>query len=144
MRSVQAISHHPNVERLASKMRDSTVSRQQQAITQAITPDGKVRADRIDGFIPPHVLPLDAMERGTVVTIDPASIASGRTVDVTVTLPDARENDVITLGPPSTLEVGLIAFGFVSADGVVTIRLMNATAASLNPASGEWKIVVSR
>lgn len=144
MSSVQSLSHHPNVERLAKAMRSQADASRARALDQAITPDGRVRADRMDGFVDPRHLPLDALERGEIVTINPGSVASGRTVDVTVAIATAHENDVVTLGPPSTLGAGLVPFAFVSATGVVTIRILNATASTVDPASGEWRILVTR
>lgn len=144
MRSVDQLSHHPSVERLARSLRPREDARRGAAIDLAITPDGKVRADRLAGFVSPHQLPLDALERGILVDLDPPSMAAGAVGTVAVTVPGAKENDAVALGPPSDLEAGLLAFGVVTADDTVTIRFFNASGGTLDPAANTWKVVVTR
>lgn len=142
MRSVESISH--KLDGYAALQRPERDVHRMHAVSQAITPDGKVRADRLDGFIAPHQIPLDAMERSELFTINPGSIAAGAVGTVNVAIDGAEENDVVILGPPSTLEAGLIFSGIVTASSVVTIRLLNGTGGSFSPAAAVWRVGVMR
>jgi len=142
MRSIEQISH--TLDSYADLIRPERDVRRMRALAQAVTDDGKVRLDRTTGFLPPHAIPLDAMERGYLVDIDPPSIAAGAVGIVTVAVATAEENDAVMLGAPSTLETGLLAFGFVSAPGIVTIRMFNGTAGAVDPVSNTWRVVVTR
>lgn len=70
------------------------------------------------------------------------SITAGRHQDLTVTVTGAVANDVVTLGPPTTLNSGLVPSGFVSAANTVTVRLFNSTALAVDPAAADWKVMV--
>lgn len=75
-------------------------------------------------------------------TLDFPSISGNSTETLTVSVPGAGAGDVVSLGPPSTIETGLIWCGFVSATNTVTIRLHNSTGAPVDPASAIWKVAV--
>lgn len=78
-----------------------------------------------------------------VATLDFASISAGTVgTSLTVTVPGALAGDAVMLGAPAALETGLIAFGRVSADDTVSIRLYNGTGSPINPASADWTVIV--
>ena len=62
------------------------------------------------------------------------------TNDVTATLTDVQINDFIGIAPPATVIAGVSYMGFCSAVGTVTIRAINATAATLTPTGGTFGI----
>jgi len=96
---------------------------------------GKIPAAQVAGV--GAVAPLTA-----TATLDFASATTGAVVEQTVTVTGAAVGDKVVLGAPSTLETGLIAFGFVSATNTVKIRLLNATAGTVDAASASWKVAV--
>jgi hypothetical protein len=71
-----------------------------------------------------------------------SAIAAGSTQEQTVNVDEAREGDLVTLGPPANLPTGLMASGLVETDGEVVVRLYNATGASVTPPSGTWTVAV--
>jgi hypothetical protein len=75
-------------------------------------------------------------------TLDFSSIPANSTAQLTITVTGAAVGDVVQLGPPAALEVGLMATGFVSAANTVTVRLANVTTSSIDPASATWSAVV--
>ena len=79
----------------------------------------------------------DLLTLTTTATLDFPNILAGLTADLTVTLRGTIANDVVILGPPSTIEAGLTWVGFVSANDTVTIRIMASSAT--NPAPGLWR-----
>lgn len=141
-RSVESLSH--DLDAWAEAVRPARDARLRRVVAQVLTDDGRVRADRMAGFLPPAALPLDAVETGSLVDVDPPSIAAGATVDVTLAIPDAAENDAVLLGPPSTLPMGVTFVGFVSAPGTVTLRLTNGGGATANPGLDTWRVVLAR
>lgn len=79
----------------------------------------------------------------TTATLNFASTANGAVAtELTVTVTGAAVGDKVVLGPPSTLETGLIAFGYVSAANTVSIRLANLSGSTVDPASASWKVAV--
>lgn len=96
---------------------------------------GKVPAAQLAGVS--AVAPLTA-----TATLDFPSTASGAVSALTVTVTGAATGDKVALGAPSTLETGLIAFGFVSAANTVTVRLANLSGSTVDPASASWKVAV--
>lgn len=142
MRSTDAISHR--LDGWAEVLRPARDARVQYAVRQALTPDGRVRLDRVAGFLAPQAIAVQAIETGVLVDLDPPSIPAGGAVDLLVAVADAQENDGVVLGPPLALAAGLMPIGFVSATGVVTIRIANHAVSAVNPASGSWRIVLVR
>lgn len=82
------------------------------------------------------------MSRVGSVTTDLGSIAAGTVATFTISVPGARANMTVQLGPPAGLEANLIWGGLVSADDVVTVRVLNPTGAPIDPASGVWNVRV--
>jgi len=85
--------------------------------------------------------------KGGTFVWDPPNVPAGVTVDTTISATDTdceqleglRAGMAITVTPPSTLESGVVVGAcWVAADDTLTIRLANATAAGINPASGTW------
>ena len=143
MRSIESISHR--LDGVAAAMKPERDARHLQAVRQVVTDDGKVRAERLDGWVPPQSVPLDALERGELVEVDPPSIAAGAIGSVAVEIPTAQENDGVVLGPPSDLESGLVPLsGVVTAPGEVTISLMNTTGADIDGVANTWRVVLVR
>lgn len=77
-----------------------------------------------------------------VATLDFGSIAAGDIESLTVTVTGAQIGNTVALGPPATIEAGLMWAAFVSATDTVTVRLHNTTASPVDPASAAWKVSV--
>ena len=50
--------------------------------------------------------------------------------------------DVVTISPPAGFVPGVLVSGHIKANGVVTIRCVNATSTAITPAKGAWTIRV--
>lgn len=87
--------------------------------------------------IPEHLPAVQA-------TLDFSSISAGAIGTATVSVDGAAGGDLVVLGPPSSIEAGLMWAGFVSADDTVTIRLHNTTGSPIDPASATWNIQVTK
>lgn len=74
-----------------------------------------------------------------VATLNFANILAGAIGTMTITVTGAVVGDTVALGPPDTIEAGLMWSGFVSATDTVTIRLHNTTGGAINPAAADWK-----
>lgn len=77
-----------------------------------------------------------------VVTLNFGNILSASIGTLTVTVRGAKSGDCVILGPPSTVEAGLVWSAVVSANDTVTIRLYNSTALAIDPASASWRVAV--
>lgn len=77
-------------------------------------------------------------------TLDFGSTAQSAISTATVTVDGAAPGDLVTLGPPSTIEAGFVWSGFVSADDTVTIRLAKITTGTTDPASATWNVQVTK
>jgi hypothetical protein len=64
------------------------------------------------------------------------------TINVTGAKPD--EGMSVALAPPSAIEAGLMWSAFVSADDLVTVRLMAHTTGDVNPGLTTWSCRVFR
>jgi len=71
-------------------------------------------------------------------TLDFPSIDHGDVSQLTIAISGAAPGDKVLLTPPSTLETGLIPIAFVSAANTVTVRLLNASGVTVDPASASW------
>jgi hypothetical protein len=80
--------------------------------------------------------------RKASAALDFPSIAAAGAANLTIAVPGAKVGQAVLLGPPATFPTGLTAIGFVSAAGVVTVRLQNITAAAIDPPSATWGVVV--
>ena len=78
------------------------------------------------------------------VTVDVANIAAGATATFTVPVSGAMADrgQTVQVGVPSTFNTGLIPWGYVSDDSVVTVVLFNGTAGGINPASAVYTVRV--
>jgi hypothetical protein len=75
-------------------------------------------------------------------TFDPASLTTYTgTVSSGITVTGAALGDFVLVSAPYT-QAGLIAQGYVSAANTVIITVFNATAGTVDLASGTWKIKV--
>lgn len=72
------------------------------------------------------------------------SISAGAGAELTIAVTGAVVGDAVALAPPASIEAGLCWSGRVSAAGVVTIRVVNATAAPVDPAAATWGVTVIR
>ena len=75
--------------------------------------------------------------------LDFPSIAAGAFSDLTVIIYGARIGMEVSLGQPSVPTVGIIYQAFVSANDTVTVRAINITASSIDPASQVIKVTVT-
>lgn len=78
------------------------------------------------------------------VTVDlPSCSAATTTNSAGITVTGARAGDLVLVSIPSGLNAGLgVASAYVSADDTVIIRIINATAGALDPASASFVITV--
>lgn len=67
-------------------------------------------------------------------------VAANSTQDQNVTLPGVQIGDSVSIGPPSTVLTGVGYSAYVPAAGTVTLRAINATAASLTPTGGVYRL----
>lgn len=78
-------------------------------------------------------------------TLDFGSTAAGACTDLTLSVPGAVDGDVVCLGAPNaSVPANGSFFGWVSAADTVTIRFTNNSAGALDPASGEFRVTVTR
>lgn len=76
------------------------------------------------------------------LAINFGSINTLSTATATVEMLTVRAGQRVTVVTPSGLENGMIASGYVSANDTVTVKLFNATAGTVDPASGIFQIYV--
>ena len=75
-------------------------------------------------------------------TLDFPSIAAAGTANLTIAVAGAAVGDPVAVGVPAAFNAGLSVHGFVSAADTVTVRVINATAGALNPASAAFAVCV--
>lgn len=75
-------------------------------------------------------------------TVNLGSLAAGTTAEFTVSVPGARVGSGVILGTPASFEADLMAVGRVSADDVVTVRVLNPTAGAIDPVEAQWTVRV--
>lgn len=78
----------------------------------------------------------------TTAVLDFGSISAQSSAELTVTLTGAAIGDIALLGPPDSAAADISFFAFVSATDTVTVRAVNATAGSVDPASGTYRVAV--
>lgn len=76
-------------------------------------------------------------------TLDFPSIATQDSAELTITVTGAATGDAVQLAPPSGIEADLTWCGYVSAADTVTVRVVNATAGAIDPASATWGVIVT-
>lgn len=102
---------------------------------------GSVLAIVASVSIVPMAYAVDARVQVVAKTYDPASQATLTGTSTTVTVPGAVLGD--ECGVSSSIDTALItASCYVSAAGVVTIRLFNGTAGTIDLASSTWRVFV--
>lgn len=143
-RSIESISHalDPLAEALLPKRR----AQYYRSVAQVITPDGRVRADKLDGFVPPDKVPTIGLEYvgDAVADLDFPSIAAGTCAELAVTVDGAQTGDGVILGPSATLTPNLAVFGYVNAADSVRVRACNPTGSAIDPAVKSFRIWVVR
>ena len=78
-----------------------------------------------------------------IATLDFPNTAAQSSSDLTVSVPCADVDHFVELAPPNaSMLANSCYFAWVSAIGVVTVRFINFSALALNPASGNFTIVV--
>jgi hypothetical protein len=77
-------------------------------------------------------------------TVDVGSIAAGGIGTIVLAVPGVRADrgQFVGVGLPSAINTGLVPWGNVTADDVVTIYLFNSTGGAINPASAEYAVWV--
>jgi hypothetical protein len=74
---------------------------------------------------------------------NPNTIANGAVWESAgITVSNAQVGDPVSVGPPGTLEAGLLAVAYVSATNTVKLRVLNKSGSSIDPASASWKFTV--
>jgi hypothetical protein len=76
-------------------------------------------------------------------TLDFPSVAAAGSQDLTISVPGAAVGDDVA-GPfqNAAPNAGLIRSAWVSAANVVTVRVQNVTGSAVDPASGEYRVIV--
>lgn len=95
---------------------------------------------------PPVIMPSNLTLVGRVVaTLNFASTAANSSSTLTVTVPDAADGDIVSLGvPAASVPTNGHFFAWVSAANTVSVRFCNNTTAAIDPASGVFRIAVTR
>ena len=77
-------------------------------------------------------------------TLDVGSIAAGATGSFTVTVTGARADagQTVQIGLPSAIDTGLVVWGTITADDVVTVYLYNRTGSPIDPSSATYYVRV--
>jgi len=88
---------------------------------------------------------VESRKRAVLVaaSLDFPSIAGGETAELTISNDNARAGDVVALGPPAFLDVGLTATGYVNASNEIVVRLHNTTASAIDPSAGAQSAVAA-
>lgn len=77
------------------------------------------------------------------VTWDPASLIDGAGETKSITVTKAALGDIVLVAPPYDMQ-DFVFSGYVQAANTVEIRIQNESAATVNLASGTWKVIVLR
>jgi hypothetical protein len=97
--------------------------------------------DRQMGLPPIYREPYNVISNSA--TLDFGSISSNDYADLTIALTGAKLGDAVQLGhPPLTNHYFFTAF--ISADNVVTVRCINSSGGSVDPASGTFNVKIAR
>jgi hypothetical protein len=84
---------------------------------------------------------VKAILKGTA-TLDFPSVAAGAATSLTIAVAGAAVGDPVVVGTPAVLPAGAVPVGYVSAAGVVTVRVENNSAAAIDLASATWHVAV--
>lgn len=87
---------------------------------------------------------LTQVYKGTIA-VNPGSLLTLTSEDVSVTITGAATGDVVIMCPPSTLE-STLGFGgaYVSATDTVKVRIVNHSAGTVDGASMSWTYAILR
>jgi len=77
-------------------------------------------------------------------TLDFGSTAANGESDLTITVTGAADGDVVSLGVPNASATTGVFFAWVSATNTVTVRFHNTSGGSTDPASGTFKVTVTK
>lgn len=84
-----------------------------------------------------------SIQNTTTATVDFASTAATVcSADSQVTVTGAAVNDIVTVGPPATVNQGSMFQGYVSAANTVQIKHCNMSAGAVDPASATYRVTV--
>jgi hypothetical protein len=81
-----------------------------------------------------------AWDTASLVNLDFPSIPAGGQAEMSVTIAGAAVDDYAYANPRSAPEAGLMWSAYVSAPDTITIRMVNATSAAINPANRAWMV----
>lgn len=99
---------------------------------------------RADGFVIGGVAKAPAVVISTTITFDPPSLATATpAVSSGITVTGVALGDHIDLFPPYNTQ-GIIYSASPSAANTIIISLFNASAGTVDLASGTWGVVVTR
>lgn len=84
------------------------------------------------------------LDLSAIATLDFPSVAAGGSQELGIVVSGAAVGDVVQVGPPATIEAGLVWGAYVSAANTVKVRVSNLTAAAIDPASASWKVTVGK
>ena len=76
------------------------------------------------------------------ITYDFPNIGAVATATTTLTITNAAIGDSVLVTPSTTLEAGLVIYGYVSSANTITLVANNPTAGAINPASRTYYITV--
>lgn len=79
-----------------------------------------------------------------MISIDPASIASGASAITTASITGIQAGDRVFITPPTALEDGLIFTGATAKSGAIDIRIRNISAGAINGAPQVWQYLILR
>jgi hypothetical protein len=77
-------------------------------------------------------------------TYNPPSINNAANKDSSFYFAGATTSSIVLINPPPAFEDGLNCRAWIPAADSVRIRIINFSAAPIDPASGTWKIVVTK
>lgn len=109
---------------------------------------GLTIAQRIGKALSTTEMGFDLTPRGPTVlranaTVDPASIAAASAANTAVTITGVKVDDLVDVIPPATLEAVAVQSARASLN-TVTLRLVNGTAAAIDPLSATWTFYIRR
>ena len=97
------------------------------------------------GFTPgTSAVSLTQVYKGTIA-VNPGSLTTLTSEDVSVTITGAATGDVVIMNPPSTLESSLAVGGaYVSAADTVKVRISNVSSGTVDGASATFTYAILR
>lgn len=96
------------------------------------------------------VTPYHRHYRTTGVNLDIPSIAAGAVYTTSFSTSGTidtgygwvSENNMVSVGPPKSINAGLIWSAYVSAEDEITLRVYNTTGSAINPTTDNWMFAV--